>query len=135
MPVHAAPPVLTRTELARAFATHRFAEVYDRLDPDLRWIVDGRPALDRDATVVACESLLGDLAHTVAELLRVEVVEDGASVTVETVTRYVDLTGTTVVASQDTLDFEGATVVAITSYVAEAADPADPVSPAEPAAS
>jgi hypothetical protein len=135
MTAHPVAPALTRAELAHAFATHRFAEVYDRLDPELRWIVNGQPALDREATVAACESLLGDLAHTVAELLRVEVVEDGASVTVETVTRYVDLTGTTVVASQDTLDFEGDVVVAVTSYVAEAADPADPAEPAAPAAS
>ncbi len=114
-----------RSEVAEAFATHRFADTYDHLAADVRWFTNGgEPRIGRDAAVDACEGLLGDLAHSIVDLVYLETHVEDDSVVVHTVTRYVDLTGTCVVESQDTFDFEDGAVVAITSYVAEVAESA-----------
>jgi limonene-1,2-epoxide hydrolase len=119
------PTASTPLELARAFSGHRFEEVYDRLADDVRWVTVGAAVISgRDAVVDACRSSSAALAGTQVEYLRF-VTAGGTGphptqrIAVDTVARYRDAGGTTLVSSCDVYEFRGGRVAAITSYAVE----------------
>ena|SRR5688500_2812027 len=110
-------------EIAEAFSGHRFAEAFEHLHDDVRWVVPGHdPLVGRAAVVAACEETsahLEGLART--EFTRFVVVADDRVAAVDAIGRYVSHDGTTsVVSSADVyeLDAEGL-VTTITSYAVE----------------
>lgn len=119
-----APNAVTPLELARAFSSHRFEEVYDHLAGDVRWVAVGAGVVSgRDAVIDACTRSTAELADTTVEYLRFVTAGDGAEptqrVAVDSVARYRDTDGTSLVSSCDVYEFRGGTVVAITSYAVE----------------
>jgi SnoaL-like domain len=112
---------MTITETAEAFSGHRFAEAYPQLSPDARWVLPGQAALEgRDAIVAACENTATELAGATTEFTRFRTVSGPDAVAVDVVARYTDAAGhTSVVSSCDIYEFDGDTVVMITSYAVE----------------
>lgn len=126
----------TPRQIAEAFSGHRFADAYDYLAEDVRWVLVGAGELvGRTAVRDACEQTLTELAGGSTELLRFLTVDgssaagdgadgDGAdgdgAVAVDAVGRYTtpgDVV--TVVSSCDLYEFAGGRVVTITSYTVE----------------
>ena len=112
-------------EIAEAFSSHRCAETYDSLAPDVRWVAIGNGVTEgRDAVVEVCEGTLRALVDTTTEFLRFVVADGGDTIAVDAVGRYVDATGAaTAVASCDIFEFRNGQVRRITSYTVEV-DPA-----------
>ncbi|MGY1605800.1 MULTISPECIES: nuclear transport factor 2 family protein [unclassified Geodermatophilus] len=111
-------------EVAEAFSRHRFREVYAALAPDVVWTAVGtRQFVGRQAVVDACEETLAALAATDVEFTRFVVVADGDAAAVDTVARYTDRGGTSVVASCDVYEFRGGALSTITSYDVELQTP------------
>lgn len=114
----------TPREVAEAFSRHRFREVYPALAPGVVWTAVGaRQIVGRQAVVDACEQTLAALASTTVEFTRFVAVADGATAAVDTVARYTDAGGTSVVASCDVYEFRDGALVAITSYDVELETP------------
>jgi hypothetical protein len=107
----------TAREVAEAFSGHRFADAYDRLAPDVTWVLVGEgTVLGRDAVEQACDELSAELEGTRVETLRSLPVADDAAVAVDTVTACTAADGTrTVVSSCDVYELEDDVVVRITS--------------------
>jgi len=62
---------LTPREIASAFSGHRFAETYESLSDDVRWVaVGGATMIGRDAVIDICEATSRGLADTRTEFLR-----------------------------------------------------------------
>lgn len=112
-------------DIAEAFSRHRFAETYDSLAPDVRWVAIGDGITEgRDAVVEVCEGTLRALVDTTTEFLRFVVADGGDTIAVDAVGRYVDATrAATAVASCDIFEFRNGQVRRITSYTVEV-DPA-----------
>ncbi len=84
----------TPRDIARAFCSHRFAEAYDSLAPDVRWVSRGGTTTEgRQAVTEVCEGTLRELADTTTEFLRFVVIDGGDTVAVDAVGRYVDAAG------------------------------------------
>ena len=111
----------TLREAAEAFSRHRFAEVYPVLADDVVWtaVGAGPPVRGRTAVVDTCERSLAELAEATVEFRRVLVVSDEHAAAVDTVARYDDADGVSLVASCDVYEFRAGRVVAITSYAVE----------------
>ena len=113
--------------VAEAFSGHRFADVYDRLDSDVRWVVPGQQTLaGKDAVVAACESTLADMSQLAStEFSRFVAVGDAHVAAVDAIGRYVSHDGSTsVVSSADIYEFDDdGLVITITSYAVELPDP------------
>ncbi len=111
-------------EVAEAFSSHRFRDVYPALAPDVVWTAVGtRQFVGRQAVVDACEQTLAALTTTRVEFTRFVVVADGDTAAVDTVARYTDDAGTSVVASCDVYEFGDGALAAITSYDVELQTP------------
>ena len=110
-------------QVAEAFSGHRFAESYDAMSPDVRWVLPGQASIDgKDAVVAACEASVAEMAQLTSTEFTRFVSGAGADVAVvDAVGRYVDGDGaTTVVSSADVYEFDGAgLLVRITSYAVE----------------
>ena len=122
---HEGEDVGTQRDIAEAFSSHRFADTYDSLAPDVRWVAIGDGlTVGRDAVVDVCEGTLRALAGTTTEFLRFVVADGGDTVAVDAVGRYVDATGeATAVASCDVFEFRNGQVRQITSYTVEVDPP------------
>ncbi len=114
----------TPREVAEAFSRHRFRDVYAALAPDVVWTAVGaRRSVGRQAVVDTCEQTLAALASTRVEFTRFVLVADGDTAAVDTVARYTDGGGTSVVASCDVYEFRDGALAAITSYDVELETP------------
>ncbi len=114
----------TPREVAEAFSRHRFRDVYAALAPDVVWTAVGaRRSVGRQAVVDTCEQTLAALASTCVEFTRFVLVADGDTAAVDTVARYTDGGGTSVVASCDVYEFRDGALAAITSYDVELETP------------
>jgi len=117
----------TIQQLAEAFSSHRFEEVYDHLADDVRWVVPGQATTEgREAVVAVCAGALAELTDTTTTFTRFVSVADARTAAVDAVGRYVGADGSTyVVSSADVyeLDDDGRLAV-ITSYVVELDAPA-----------
>ncbi len=120
----------TPRDIARAFCSHRFAEAYDSLAPDVRWVSRGGTTTEgRQAVIEICEGTLRELADTTTEFLSFVVIDGGDTVAVDAVGRYVDATGAaTAVSSCDIFEFRAGLVHQITSYTVEVDPAAAPAS-------
>ena len=73
-----------RTEVARAFAQHRFDQAIPHLAHDVRWTILGYLVLEgADAVARTCRDTAGSLAGTTAEWERCRTVAEGDTVVVE----------------------------------------------------
>ncbi len=118
----------TPREVAEAFSSHRFPEVYSDLADDVVWTSrgGGPPLRGRDAVVAACESSGADLASTTVEFRRFVVVADAHVAAVDAVARYTDGDDVSVVSSCDVYEFRAGALAAITSYAVELVPAAAP---------
>jgi ketosteroid isomerase-like protein len=110
--------------VAEAFSSHRFADTYDSLAPDVRWTTVGGSTTDGKAAVIAvCEDTLAELAGTTTQFTRFVVAADDATAAVDTTSRYTQPDGqVSVVSSCDIYEFRGGVVTQITSYAVEETD-------------
>ncbi len=112
----------TVQQLAEAFSSHRFQEVYDHLAEDVRWVVPGQTTTEgRNAVVATCDGSLAELAGTTTTFTRFVSVADARTGAVDVVAQYVGADGSTfVVSSADIyeLDDDGR-LATITSYAVE----------------
>ena len=110
-------------QVAEAFSGHRFTDTYDRLAPDVRWVLPGQPSLEgKDAVVAACEASAAEMAQLEStDFTRFVSVADDRVAAVDAVGRYVGSDGVvSVVSSADVYEFDEAGLVStITSYAVE----------------
>jgi hypothetical protein len=109
-------------QVAEAFSSHRFSEVYEHLADDARWVLPGRAPIEgRSAIVSACETAAGAMAELAGtEVVRFVSVADDRLAAVDTITRYTSADGSvSVVSSADIYEFDGARLTTITSYAVE----------------
>jgi len=114
---------MTVKQLAEAFSSHRFDEVYDHLADDARWVLPGQdPLVGKAAIVEACRGAAEEFARQrEATFTRFVSVADAATAAVDVVARYVDADGeVSVVSSADIYETDAAgRIVTITSYAVE----------------
>jgi hypothetical protein len=108
-------------DLAEAFSRHRFRDTYDHLATDVVWLSVGGPTIrGREAVVRSCESTLVELTDTTTDFTRFRSVADTDTAAVDVIGHYTSDDGeTSVVASCDIYEFDGDTIVKITSYTVE----------------
>ncbi len=121
-------------QISEAFSGHRFADAYDHLADDVRWVLPGQSTIEgRQAVVAACESTAAGLAHLArSEFLRFVSVAGDRVAAVDAIGRYVGHDGAvSVVSSADIYELgDDGLVTTITSYAVEL-DPADAPSGAD----
>lgn len=111
---------LSPRALAEAFSTHEFSQAFTHLAEDVVWILPGDESIvGRAAVIAACEATTEALAGVTVTRSRVVTADGGATVAVDTLTRYRTDATTKTVASCDVYEFEGDVVRAITSYTVE----------------
>jgi hypothetical protein len=110
-------------QIAEAFSSHRFADVYDQLASDVRWVSPGQPAISgKDAVVAACAKATADLEQLAGhEFTRFVSVGSPSVAAVDAIARYVDPDGSvSIVSSADIYEFNGqGSLTTITSYAVE----------------
>jgi hypothetical protein len=110
-------------DIAEAFSGHRFAETYEHLADDVRWVLPGLATIEgKRAVIQACESSAAEMDQLAsAEFSRFVSVADDHVAAIDTIGRYVDADGSvSVVSSADVFEFDGdANVTTITSYAVE----------------
>jgi ketosteroid isomerase-like protein len=110
-------------EIAEAFSSHRFLEVYDHLADDVRWVLPGQATIQGKAAVVAaCESAAGEFAQLAGtDTVRFVSVADARTAAVDATTRYRSPDGSaSVVSSADIDEFDqDGLLTTITSYAVE----------------
>ena len=114
---------MTVKQLAEAFSSHRFDEVYDHLAEDARWILPGHdPVVGKAAIVKACRDSAAEFAELEAtEFTRFASVAYDATPAVDVVARYVGKDGTvSTVSSADVYEADdNGRIATITSYAVE----------------
>jgi hypothetical protein len=111
---------MNQQQIAEAFSSHRFAETYDYLSPDVRWTAVGGPAfVGRDAVIATCEGSAAELASTTTTFRSFRSIVGTDAVVVDAVAEYREPDGVSIVSSCDLYDFDEGLVVAITSYTVE----------------
>jgi hypothetical protein len=110
-------------QIAEAFSGHRFAETYDHLAVNGRWVLPGQALIEgRSAVVEACNSSAAEMAQLAsAEFGRFVSVAGDRVAAVDAVGRYVSQDGSvSVVSSADIYEFDGdGLATTITSYAVE----------------
>jgi hypothetical protein len=110
-------------QIAEAFSGHRFAETYDHLAVDVRWVLPGQTIIEgKSAVIDACASAATRMAElTSTEFSRFVSVADDRVAAIDAVGRYLSPDGTvSVVSSADIYEFDGdGQVTTITSYAVE----------------
>jgi hypothetical protein len=111
----------TIQQVAEAFSSHRFWEVYDFLDPRVEWTLVGAARLEgRDQVVYACEQSLKTLERQTTQFLRFKTIAGVDSVAIDTVAKYVDVKWrSSFIRSCDVYEFTQGYLSAITTYTAE----------------
>jgi ketosteroid isomerase-like protein len=119
---------MTTDDTARSFSGHRFEEALTRVADDAVWHLVGQGRVEgREAIAEACRSTAAELDGVETTWLRLVSTGPGDVVAVDAISRYAgpgDAVST--VSSCDVYEFDGETVVRITSYAVELAadDPA-----------
>lgn len=105
----------------RAFSSHRFDEVYDRLHDDVVWVVPGHDSIQcKEAVVAACTAAAEFAGMASTSFERFVSVGDEAIAVVDAIGRYEDGdSDVSVVSSADVYEFDGGAVVRVTSYAVE----------------
>lgn len=106
--------------LARAFSGHRFAETFDHLAHDVRWIQVGQSVVQgREAVIDICQDTLAELAEVATTWSRFVIAASEGVVAVDTVGRYDSPDGVTAVSSCDIYEFRHGKIATISSYTVE----------------
>ena len=110
----------TIQQVAEAFASHRYAEAYPFLHPQVTWTLVGAARLvGREQVVHACEGALDRMARSTKQFLRFKTIASADAVVVDAVTRYVDAQWrSSFISSCDIFEFTQGSLTAITSYTA-----------------
>ena len=90
--------------IAEAFSGHRFAETYDHLAADVRWVLPGQALIEgKSAVIDACDSSAAQMAHLKStEFSRFVSVADDRVAAIDAIGRYVSADGSvSVVSSAD----------------------------------
>ncbi|MET0885630.1 MAG: nuclear transport factor 2 family protein [Mycetocola sp.] len=120
---------MNNEELARAFSSHHFEEVIDRLAADVVWNLVGEARLEGRAAVVdACRGTAAEVENVTTIWLRFISTGDGDVVAVDVIGRYESADGVTGVSSCDIYEFADGLIRGITSYTVEI-DPDHPAAP------
>jgi hypothetical protein len=110
-------------QISEAFSGHRFAETYEHLAPDVRWVLLDHGAIEgKDAVVAACDSSAAEMSGLASvEFSRFDSVAGDRLAVVDAEARYESPDGSvSVVSSADIYEFNGAGLVTtITSYAVE----------------
>ncbi|GAA1583266.1 hypothetical protein GCM10009789_41350 [Kribbella sancticallisti] len=81
----------TIQQVAEAFSSHQFRDVYDFLHPQVEWTLVGAARLEgKEQVVYACEQSLVTLDRTTTQFLRFKTIPAADSVAIDTVAKYVD---------------------------------------------
>jgi hypothetical protein len=111
---------MNQQQIAEAFSSHRFAETFEYLSPDVRWTnVGGADFAGADAVIATCEGTSAELASSTTTFRSFRSIVGTDAVVVDAIAEYRDSDGISVVSSCDLYDFAGGLVVAITSYAVE----------------
>jgi ketosteroid isomerase-like protein len=114
---------LDTKHVAESFSGHRFAEAYEYLAEDVRWVLPGHTTIEgKRAVVEACDTSASEMASLAsAEFGRFVSVACDRVAAVDAVARYVITDGgVSVVSSADVYEFDGdGRVTTITSYAVE----------------
>ena len=112
---------LPLTQVARAFSTHDFEAVIERMSVTLTWdLVGGRTYTGKEEVVAACRESADYLSDITSTFESVRIVDGGSTVVVDTRASYTEDDGSVSrVASCDIYDFEGELLTKITSYTVE----------------
>jgi ketosteroid isomerase-like protein len=114
---------MTTKQIAEAFSGHRFAEAYDHLAADVRWLLQGQTTIaGKSAVVEACNASAAEMAKLAsAEFSRFVSVADDRVAAVDAIGRYVSPDGSvSIVSSADIYEFDrDGQVTTITSYAVE----------------
>ena len=114
---------MTIKQLAEAFSSHRFDEVFEHLADDARWVLPGQePVEGKEAIVAACRGSAAELADLErTEFTRFVSVADERTAAIDVIARYVGKDGSvSVVASADIYEAdESGRIATITSYAVE----------------
>src|SRR3954447_2966113 len=110
-------------QIAEAFSGHRFAETYDELAANVRWVLPGHPSIEgKEGVVAACNSSAAEMAQLASvEFTRLVSVASDRVAAVDAVARYASSDGgVSVVSSADIYEFDdNGQVASITSYAVE----------------
>ena len=109
-------------QIAEAFSSHRFAEVYPHLAPDVTWVVPGQDSIaGREAVIATCEASGAEFAGMEqVEFSRFLSIPGPDAAAVDAVARYVSDGSVSVVSSADIYEFNAdGQVTTITSYAVE----------------
>lgn len=107
--------------LARAFSSHRFDEVYDHLEANVRWVSVGESTVEgREAVIGLCKASQRELAGVRTDFTRFVVAGSDDVVAVDVVARYTAPDGDeSAVSSCDVYEFDSGLLRMITSYAVE----------------
>lgn len=111
----------TIQQVAEAFSSHQFREIYEFLHPQVEWTLVGAARLEGSEQVkAACEQSLGQLDRMTTQFLRFKAITGPDAVAIDSVAKYVDAKwNTSFVRSCDVYEFTEGYLTAITSYTAE----------------
>ncbi|NEA33513.1 nuclear transport factor 2 family protein [Streptomyces sp. SID13031] len=111
----------TIQQVAEAFSSHQFREIYEFLHPEVEWTLVGAARLEGiDQVRAACEQSLGQLARTTTQFLRFKTIAGPDAVAIDSVAKYVDAKwNASIVRSCDVYEFTEGFLTTITSYTAE----------------
>ena len=112
---------LSHEEVARAVSSHRFEVAIPSFAEAIEWVLPGAaPISGRDSVVAACRQSAEYLAGVTTDFHRFRVVIGEETAVVESLADYVESDGSrSTVSSCDLYDFEGESLVRITSYNVE----------------
>lgn len=111
----------TIQQVAEAFSTHHYSEVYPFLHPEVSWTLVGAARLEgRDQVIQGCEGALQQLSRSTTQFLRFKAIVSADAVAVDAIARYVDQKWqSSFVSSCDIYEFVQGTLTNITSYTQE----------------
>jgi hypothetical protein len=116
----------TIQQVAEAFSSHRFTEIYDFMHPQVEWTLVGVARLEGiDQVRAACERSLAQLERMTTQFLRFKTVAGPDAVAIDSVAKYVDVKWQrSFVRSCDIYEFTQGYLTSITTYTA-AIEPED----------
>jgi hypothetical protein len=110
-------------QISEAFSGHRFADTYEHLAPDVRWVLLDHGAIEgKDAVVAACDSSAAEMAELPSvEFRRFDSVAGDRLAVIDAEACYESPDGSvSVVSSADLYEFDDrGLVTTITSYAVE----------------
>ncbi len=110
---------LTIDQIAEAFCSHRFADVFPYMANEINWNIIGREELiGRDAVIAQCDNVVKFLETVSTTSLKLKTYRADTCVIVDGTAQFQDRENqTSSVASCDVFQFSNGQLIEITSYV------------------